>query len=1187
MKRRYRKIANSVFSFSVINHKKGWIYNSFLLLFVTFLTIGYSAFNQQLDIMELTTDVRPVKMIRIANIREIPNESSEGVSSLQDYDYNNVGISVSLPYADSYATYEITVASREFVDVGILNITNIPNNLNYEIIDYELEEKLCDEQGRCNVSELACSSSSCTPIVYSKFKLKFSYKEDGYNEANIDQNILAYFDFRVMHNVTYLGFRKEYKDYVIDGGTYDVTFDEIVRRILVSMDGTPLDESEYTFENKHLVIPNVTGDLFIDNNSIFTIYFDKQGGTGLDKLDVRIGNDIPNISVPLKPGYSFKGYYTALEGTVVDGYQSYLSETRRITFSNDPNWYLDTNDVGRRFQFKYTYTDETLDNPPNRVEFNDLPLKNVYIKTLDNSDWKEYTIDGGDPEASVYIIQTAEHSWTYYGNIILSSDMIKLRGNYDYTSAYRFIDMEGCTSQGTLDLSYARIDNAIYFNSNGTSVFTNDLIDDITLYAKWIDDIKPDIQYTLTFDVNTGDTYTSGTWTNRAVYSNLTVTEEGSGLNENLIQYSINNGETWNAFQFGASGLEINNGIYTGSELWTPPSPGGLREVSALFRACDNENNCEQSGPVSIKYDLQNPTISNVSFSLTGNGIKVNATVSDGEGSGINNIQYASSSSNSCSGVTYQSSSTIVPGSNKYACIKVTDNVGNITETNYYISFMLTLNASGGTIPSTGDFSGNGTTVSKSVAGGDVLSGLPTPTKSGYVFKGWTTNPKNYVALESITSDGYEFIDTGYADPNGIRAVYKASFATTTGGYIVGSHNEASPYGRNGVYWSERTQWEFGYGEICPGLGSGTTNVVYEVDFKTTKTGAYIRVNLPGESGYIVNESYSGQTISSYNNYLFFNQYSENLASTSTIATLYYVKIYSSTGTLSRDFIPAMRISDGVVGVYDKVTNTFFESKRAGTFAKGTIKEMISSSAVMPYEDTSLYAVWADETPPVISSVTSSPVNTTTLKITVNASDAASGIKQYAYGTITGSDCTTASYIPSDANTYNIAYQVGQTACVRVKDKNGNVSYSSVVPTVYTWKKYNLAYELYDTGQKTAKTFSSNYLNCSRTCTNNNDGTFKIAPSGETNWSNGDGVWMHGDNSTGTGNVTSVYHIDTVKRNGICGTQIYLGCTWNVNLSLYKVRTIQGADTGTTVTSIMPNAYPDNGKSGNNWYIKQ
>jgi hypothetical protein len=51
---------------------------------------------------------------------------------------------------------------------------------------------------------------------------------------------------------------------------------------------------------------------------------------------------------------------------------------------------------------------------------------------------------------------------------------------------------------------------------------------------------------------------------------------------------------------------------------------------------------------------------------------------------------------------------------------------------------------------------------------------------------------------------------------------------------------------------------------------------------------------------------------------------------------IFYVQIYDN-NILVRDFIPARRNSDGVLGMYDTVTNTFFTNAGTGEFIAGTV----------------------------------------------------------------------------------------------------------------------------------------------------------------------------------------------------------------------------------------------------------
>lgn len=74
-----------------------------------------------------------------------------------------------------------------------------------------------------------------------------------------------------------------------------------------------------------------------------------------------------------------------------------------------------------------------------------------------------------------------------------------------------------------------------------------------------------------------------------------------------------------------------------------------------------------------------------------------------------------------------------------------------------------------------------------------------------------------------------------------------------------------------------------------------------------------------------------------YNAYIFgtnrggtFNEPSDNLS-------VYYCKIYDN-GTLIRNFIPAKRNSDNVLGLYDIVNSKFYTNAGTGTFIAGPEK---------------------------------------------------------------------------------------------------------------------------------------------------------------------------------------------------------------------------------------------------------
>jgi hypothetical protein len=59
---------------------------------------------------------------------------------------------------------------------------------------------------------------------------------------------------------------------------------------------------------------------------------------------------------------------------------------------------------------------------------------------------------------------------------------------------------------------------------------------------------------------------------------------------------------------------------------------------------------------------------------------------------------------------------------------------------------------------------------------------------------------------------------------------------------------------------------------------------------------------------------------------------------------LYSFKLYDN-GTLIRNYIPAKRASDSVIGLYDTVNNEFYENAGTGTFIAGSAMSGASDKA--------------------------------------------------------------------------------------------------------------------------------------------------------------------------------------------------------------------------------------------------
>jgi len=127
-----------------------------------------------------------------------------------------------------------------------------------------------------------------------------------------------------------------------------------------------------------------------------------------------------------------------------------------------------------------------------------------------------------------------------------------------------------------------------------------------------------------------------------------------------------------------------------------------------------------------------------------------------------------------------------------------------------------------------------------------------------------------------------------------------------------------------------RPQW----GNKSVQIASFTINTDYEIDFNILKE--KIKINGTNYNYNVPRGEYEPET---YNMYIFANNSVGSATQLAPGLKLYYLKLYDFEGNLLRDYVPAERNSDNVVGLYDLVSNTFFTNAGTGTFTAGSIVE--------------------------------------------------------------------------------------------------------------------------------------------------------------------------------------------------------------------------------------------------------
>ena len=210
----------------------------------------------------------------------------------------------------------------------------------------------------------------------------------------------------------------------------------------------------------------------------FTITFDKQNGYGgTDSVVATFDQPMPNIIAPEKEGYTFKGYSNSKDIQELGVMISEISPgTHRINLCkpSTTTYAVDLLTLNTKFNLAFM-----VDNDPAgyRVEFNDIRI----------DDYETYQY------GSKYII-----------NINHTIKQWDITGKDDRSYAYdtlRFIDLEG--TPGTIIVLNASYGANLYYDINSESAKNWDIASDTTLYAVW--DAN---KYTVTFVPGSGATVT-------------------------------------------------------------------------------------------------------------------------------------------------------------------------------------------------------------------------------------------------------------------------------------------------------------------------------------------------------------------------------------------------------------------------------------------------------------------------------------------------------------------------------------------------------------------------------------------------------------------------------------------------------------------------------------------------------
>ena len=189
--------------------------------------------------------------------------------------------------------------------------------------------------------------------------------------------------------------------------------------------------------------------------------------------------------------------------------------------------------------------------------------------------------------------------------------------------------------------------------------------------------------------------------------------------------------------------------------------------------------------------------------------------------------------------------------------------------------------------------------------------------------------PAGYTQLEYIESSGTQYIDTGISAPNGFKAILDWEFKSINQyDNVIGADNGGPTFNLLCVGSADNYYWQLGAGHTKDSSTKPAVNTRYNINLSTEKNSAYIEVN---------NESlltFADSNTRTTNNLFIFADDEKGTANYFSSAKMYSCQIINN-GSFVRDYIPAKRNSDGVVGLYDLISKTFFTNAGTGTFTAG------------------------------------------------------------------------------------------------------------------------------------------------------------------------------------------------------------------------------------------------------------
>ena len=260
------KMYKENFGFNRFNKKMMLsIFSVCIFFFVAFLSVGFSAFENDLIINNFSARVNYEEDVaRVYNFQPCQTDESTnngGRASNTDYNYNRLIGDIRLPNDNSTVLYEVKVINLGSSKVGILDIISSNPNLDYELTGYNFGDKIMNEDGQYSLGTIMT------------FYITIKYAE-GATVTNELQPFNMLIEFRQFYTVTYRGVpgQDEFPVEIMQGT------DLVLNTELKSIDRLKVTENtafltygeDYIYDEslEQLTVINVEGDLVLSYKDI-------------------------------------------------------------------------------------------------------------------------------------------------------------------------------------------------------------------------------------------------------------------------------------------------------------------------------------------------------------------------------------------------------------------------------------------------------------------------------------------------------------------------------------------------------------------------------------------------------------------------------------------------------------------------------------------------------------------------------------------------------------------------------------------------------------------------------------------------------------------------------------------------------------------------------------------------------